>query len=80
MRAAGTARGLLSGTMKNLMVHLRWWAGVVGKGSVVMKDNARYGIEDRRAARGYRDGLELDRAKQRSSSGWRERTAGTGRA
>ena len=49
--------------MKNLMVHLRWWAGVVGKGSVVMKDNARYGIEDRRAARGYLDGLELDRAK-----------------
>ena len=57
------ARGLSPGTMKNLMVHLRWWAGVVGKGSVVMKDNARYGIEDRRAARGYRDGLELDRAK-----------------
>ena len=35
------ARGLSAGTMKNLMVHLRWWAGVVGKGSVVMKDNAR---------------------------------------
>ena len=57
------ARGLSSGTMKNLMVHLRWWAGVVGKGSVVMKDNARYGIEDRRAARGYPDGLLLDRDK-----------------
>ena len=57
------ARGLSAGTMKNLMVHLRWWAGVVGKGSVVMKENARYGIEDRRAARGYRDGLVLDRDK-----------------
>ncbi len=57
------ARGLSSGTMKNLMVHLRWWAGAVGKGSVVMRDNPRYGIADRRAARGYRDGLVLDRAK-----------------
>ena len=57
------ARGLSAGTMKNLMVHLRWWAGAVGKGSVVMRDNARYGIADRRAARGYRDGLALDRAK-----------------
>ena len=57
------ARGLSPGTMKNLMVHLRWWAGAVGKGSVVMKDNDRYGIGERRAARGYRDGLELDAAK-----------------
>ena len=57
------ARGLSPGTMKNLMVHLRWWAGAVGKGSVVMKDNHRYGIEERRAARGYRDGLHLDAAK-----------------
>ena len=57
------ARGLSSGTIKNLMVHLRWWAGAVGKGSVVMRENARYGITDRKAARGYRDGLELDRAK-----------------
>ena len=57
------ARGLSPGTMKNLMVHLRWWAGVVGKGSVVMKDNARYGIADRRAARGYRDWVVLDRSK-----------------
>ncbi|MYE60371.1 MAG: hypothetical protein F4X35_12680, partial [Alphaproteobacteria bacterium] len=57
------ARGLSSGTMKNMMVHLRWWAGAVGKGSVLMRDNARYGIEDRRAARGYSDGLALDPAK-----------------
>ena len=57
------ARGLSPGTMKNLMVHLRWWAASVGKGSVVMKDNHRYGIEERRAARGYRDGLDLDAAK-----------------
>lgn len=57
------ARELSSGTMKNLMVHLRWWAGAVGKGSVVMRDNARYGIADRRAARGYRDGLVLGREK-----------------
>ena len=57
------ARGLSPGTIKNLMVHLRWWAGAVGKGSVVMRENARYGIGDRKAARGYRDGLELDRAK-----------------
>ena len=57
------ARGLSAGTMKNLMVHLRWWAGAVGKGSVVMRDNVRYGIADRKAARGYREGLVLERAK-----------------
>ncbi len=57
------ARGLSPGTMKNMMVHLRWWAGTVGKGSVVMRDNVRYGIADRKAARGYRDGLILERRK-----------------
>ena len=30
--------------MKNLMVHLRWWAGSVGKGSVVMRGTRRAGI------------------------------------
>ena len=57
------ARGLSPGRMKNLMSHLRWRARTVGKGSVVVRDNARHGIADRRAARGYADGLRLDPAK-----------------
>ena len=41
-------RGLSAGTMKNRMAHLRWWANAVGKPNLVRRDNAGYGIEDRK--------------------------------
>ena len=39
-------QGLAIGTMKNRMVHLRWWAGRIGKPEVVGA-NAEHGIENR---------------------------------
>ena len=37
-------QGLGTGTMRNRMAHLRWWAERVGKAGVVRGDNASYGI------------------------------------
>jgi hypothetical protein len=43
-----TAEGLGSGTLKNRMTELRWWAEKIGKANVVAKSNDAYGIPDRR--------------------------------
>jgi hypothetical protein len=43
-----TAESLSSGTLKNRMAELRWWAGKIGKANVVAKSNDAYGIPDRR--------------------------------
>lgn len=41
------AEGLSTGTLKNRMAHLRWWAKKVGKAGIVPADNARLGIPER---------------------------------
>jgi len=41
------AESLNAGTIKNRMAQLRWWAEKIGKGNVVARDNAEYGIADR---------------------------------
>ena len=40
-------QGLSTGTVKNRMTHLRWWAKRIGRPNVVRPDNAGYGIGDR---------------------------------
>ena len=40
--------GLSTGTIKNRMSHLRWWAKRIGKPNLVRADNASYGIEERK--------------------------------
>ena len=40
-------QGLSTGTIKNRMSHLRWWAKKIGKPNVVRADNASYGIGER---------------------------------
>jgi len=40
-------RGLSTGTIKNRMSHLRWWAEKIGKQNVVLRNNSDYGIENR---------------------------------
>jgi len=40
-------RGLSAGTIKNRMADLRWWAEKTGKASVLARDNAHYGIQQR---------------------------------
>ena len=37
-------QGLSTGTLKNRMAQLRWWADKVGKAGIVRQDNASYGI------------------------------------
>ena len=50
-------QGLSTGTMKNRMSHLRWWAKRIGKPNVVRADNASYGIgEHKRVANEDRSG------------------------
>ena len=41
---------LSTGTVKNRMSHLRWWASRIGKPNLVRADNASYGIGDRQRA------------------------------
>jgi site-specific recombinase XerC len=43
-----TAEGLSTGTVKNRMTELRWWAEKIGKTNIVAKSNDTYGIADRR--------------------------------
>jgi len=42
------AEGLSTGTLKNRMTTLRWWAEKSGKANVVAKSNDAYGIAERR--------------------------------
>ncbi len=39
--------GLASGTIKNRLAHLRWWAEKVGKAGIIPSDNVRLGIPER---------------------------------
>ena len=41
------AEGLCTGTLKNRMTELRWWAEKIGKPNVVARSNDDYGIADR---------------------------------
>ncbi len=41
---------LSSGTIKNRMAYLRWWAEKIGKASEIPKNNAWFGIPERRFA------------------------------
>ena len=43
-----TAEGLSTGTLKNRLTELRWWAEKIGKANVVAKSNDAYCIADRR--------------------------------
>jgi integrase len=44
------AEGLSSGTLKNRLAHLRWWAEKVGKAGILPADNTQLGIPERRYA------------------------------
>ncbi|WP_454455225.1 integrase domain-containing protein [Thauera phenylacetica] len=57
--------GLSSGTIKNRLSHLRWWAEKIGKSGVLPADNTRLGVAERRyvtnvsKARELGSGLDL---------------------
>ena len=50
-------------TIKNRMSVMRWWAEKVGKQSVLSRDNASYGIENRVYVTNQSKAVELDRSK-----------------
>jgi len=57
------AEGASSGTMKNRMSALRWMAEKIGKENIVARDNAAYGISDRRFVTNESKAKELDQGK-----------------
>lgn len=40
--------GLSSGTIKNRLSHLRWWAEKIGKAGILPSDNTQLGVPERR--------------------------------
>ena len=42
------AEGLSTGTLKNRLAHLRWWAEKIGKAGILPADNAQLDIPERR--------------------------------
>ncbi|MDE2402467.1 MAG: integrase domain-containing protein [Burkholderiales bacterium] len=57
------AEGASTGTMKNRMSALRWMAEKIGKENIVARDNAAYGIADRRFVTNQSKAKELDHGK-----------------
>jgi len=53
-------RELSTGTIKNRMAHLRWWAEKVGKPGVLQKDNEAYGIMRREYVTNINKSRDLD--------------------
>lgn len=54
---------LSSGTIKNRMSALRWWAEKINKPALIAKDNDHYGIEKRVFVTNVSKAQELDQAK-----------------
>jgi hypothetical protein len=55
-------QALSSGTIKNRLAHLRWWAQKVGKAAVVARDNTHYGVDRRVYVTGQDKSRVLDTA------------------
>lgn len=55
--------GISDATMKNRMSVVRWWAEKVGKSSVVFRDNAAYGIDNRQYVTNEQKAQALDGEK-----------------
>jgi len=56
-------QGISTGTLKNRLSVLRWWAGKVNKSSVVAQDNSAYGIGTRVLVTNISKAQTLDEAK-----------------
>lgn len=52
-----------SGTIKNYMTALRWWAEKVGKPSIISRDNSYYGIKERNFVTNIDKSKELEQSK-----------------
>lgn len=54
------AEGLSTGTLKNRLSHLRWWAEKVGKAGILPADNTKLGIPERHHIADKNKAKELD--------------------
>ncbi|HUL02169.1 MAG TPA: phage integrase N-terminal domain-containing protein [Gemmatimonadales bacterium] len=57
------AEGISTGTFKNRLSVLRWWAEKIGKPNVVARDNDAYGIERRQYVTNRDKGKDLDQGQ-----------------
>ena len=57
------AEGISTGTLKNRLAALRWWAEKIGKENVVARENDAYGIERRQFVTNQDKGKDLDPAQ-----------------
>jgi len=53
------ADGLSSGTIKNRLSHLRWWAEKIGKAGILPADNTQLGVAERRYVNNVSKAREL---------------------
>ncbi|QYY25102.1 phage integrase N-terminal domain-containing protein [Diaphorobacter sp. MNS-0] len=53
--------GLSSGTIKNRLSHLRWWAEKIGKAGILPADNTQLGVAERRYVTNISKARELGR-------------------
>jgi protein tyrosine/serine phosphatase len=52
-----------TGTIKNRVAHLRWWAEKIGKPNIIAKDNSAYGIPKRKYVTNESKAIDLDKNK-----------------
>lgn len=57
------SQGLASGTIKNRLSHLRWWAGKIGKPAIIARDNDHYHVARRVYVTGKDKSRQLDESK-----------------
>ena len=54
------SQDLSSGTIKNRLSHLRWWAGIIGKPAIIARDNDHYQVARRVYVTGEDKARDLD--------------------
>ena len=54
------SQDLSSGTIKNRLSHLRWWAGTIGKPAIIARDNGHYQVARRVYVTGEDKARDLD--------------------
>jgi site-specific recombinase XerC len=57
------AEGISTGTLKNRLAALRWWAEKIGKPNMIARENDAYGIERRQFVTNRDKGKDLDPAQ-----------------
>lgn len=65
--AVKTHKPVSTGTIKNRMAALRWWAGKIGKPGVIPKDNSALGIPNRKHVSDHNKAFKVERHQLENS-------------